>query len=73
MSARRLGLSEIAELAELVEFLGEWLDSHGGKRVERSLLLFSGYGRNCDDLRAELARFALLLNAEEERLAGGPA
>ena len=73
MSSRILGATEIAELAELLEFLGEWLASHGDRRVDRSLMLFSGYGRDTDDLRAELARFSLLLEMEEERLAGGTA
>ncbi len=67
-----MSVTDIAELAELLEFLGDWLASHGDRRVDRSLMLFSGYGRDTKDLRAELARFSLLLGMEEERLVGGP-
>ena len=73
MSTRPMGVTEVAELAELVEFLRGWLEFHADRRLDRSLLLFSGYGRDSDDLAAELARFAALLAAEEERLAGGAA
>lgn len=68
-----MGVTEVAELGELVEFLEQWLAFHADRRVDRSLMLFSGYARNSDDLRAELGRFALLLAREEEWLAGGPA
>jgi hypothetical protein len=68
-----MDVTDVAELAELLEFLGGWLEFHADRRLDRSLLLFSGYGRDTEDLRADLARFAALLDAEEERLAGGPA
>lgn len=66
-----MGITEVAELAELLEFLRGWLEFHADRRLDRSLLLFSGYGRDTDDLRADLARFIALLDAEEQRLAGG--
>jgi hypothetical protein len=66
-----MGITEVAELAELLAFLRGWLEFHADRRLDRSLLLFSGYGRDTDDLATDLARFAALLDAEEERLAGG--
>lgn len=59
------------ELAELLEFLHDWLASHGGRRIAHELNLFSGYGYSIDELRRDLARFAFLLGGDAERYLHG--
>lgn len=62
---------DAVELAELFEFLHDWLASHHDKRIARELNLFSGYGYDVDELRADLARFAFLLGGDGERFVHG--
>jgi hypothetical protein len=58
------------ELAELLEFLGDWLN-HRDQRLTRELHLFTGYGYDPDELRADLARFAFLLGGDGDRFVHG--
>ncbi len=67
----RLDAVDAVELAELLEFLADWLDHHADRRVEHSLALFSGYGYDTHQLRADLARFVFLLGGDGCRLLHG--
>ncbi len=66
----KLAAADAWELAELLEFLREWLESHHS-RAGRDLRLFSGYGYDIDELRADLARFAFLLGGDPTAFIGG--
>lgn len=48
------------ELAELLTFLGQWIDD-APDQVARWFVRFTYYGSTLDALRADLDRFALLL------------
>lgn len=61
---------EAFELAELLEFLTDWLDYHY-KRAGHELNLFSGYGYDIDELRADIARFTFLLGGDGTRYLHG--
>jgi CO dehydrogenase/acetyl-CoA synthase epsilon subunit len=67
----RLHPCDAAELAEILEFLEDWL-AGGGEHLHRSLAIFIGsdaYG--ISQLRSDLNRFAFLLGATEgERFFG---
>jgi len=58
------------ELAELVEFLGDWLDGAPGV-VADSLAGFCGNGYSTEELRADLARLSFLLGSYSERFVFG--
>ena len=70
-AAVRLDALDAYELAELLEFLRDWLDSHHDKALDHCLLLFASYGYDTDALRADLARFAFLLGGDGEHLLHG--
>ncbi len=57
----RLDLSDVAELAELVQFLDAWLASDH-EHLDQSLTRYVGHDSyNIDRLREDLGRFAVLL------------
>jgi hypothetical protein len=61
-----LDLSDIAELAELMQFLDTWLASDH-EHLDRSLTRFVGHNAyNVDRLREDLNRFAVLLDGEPD-------
>lgn len=70
VAAVRLSADDAMELAELLEFLDDWIEFHR-TRADRSLKLFSAYGYDIDELRADLARFAFLLGGDGERFVSG--
>lgn len=56
-----LRLDEVQELGELLEFVGEWLET-AQPAVRASLAVFVGApGYDVDDLRRDCAKFAFLL------------
>lgn len=58
-----LGLDDIAELAELVQFLDAWL-ACDHEYLDQSLIRFVGHDAyNLNRLREDLNRFAALLDA----------
>jgi hypothetical protein len=57
MPGVRLTVDDAVELAELLEFVRDWLD---GPKAERSLEAFGGWGSS-DVLRAGVTRFVFLL------------
>lgn len=61
---------DAVELAELLCFLADWLDSADSDILDASLQRFAhaAYGRT--DLQADLARLAFLLGADGSRLFG---
>jgi hypothetical protein len=67
----RLDAGEAAELAEMLEFLDEWLAA-GGQSLHQSLADFIGSDAyDINQLRHDLNRFAFLLGATDgERLFG---
>ncbi len=59
------------ELAEMLEFLGTWLDTTD-RRIDLELLRFTGSpAYNLNDLLADLARFAFLLGGDGSRFVHG--
>jgi hypothetical protein len=56
-----LGAEEAIELAEMLEFLGDWLD-HAPRALGDALDSFCGPGYALGELRTDLARFAFLLD-----------
>ncbi|HKT05622.1 MAG TPA: hypothetical protein VJT31_39420 [Rugosimonospora sp.] len=61
-----LDLGDIAELAELIEFLDAWLASDH-EHLDQSLIRFVGHDSyNIDRLHEDLRRFAVLLDAGPE-------
>lgn len=67
----RLDAGDAAELAEMLEFLDEWLSS-GGESLRESLTGFIGSDAyDISQLRTDLNRFAFLLGATDgQRLFG---
>jgi hypothetical protein len=63
--------ADAIELAELLAFMGDWLED-APDRVGVWLARFTSYGYDLDELRADLARFAFLLGASGQRLLSGP-
>ena len=70
VSGVHLQAADAVELGELLEYLRDWIEFHY-ERAERSLDLFSGYGYDIDELRGDLARFALLMGGDGEGLVSG--
>lgn len=71
----RVDGADAAELAELLAFISDWLDTGGdAELLEASLARFVGSSAyDLAELRADLARFVLLLGGVDgERLFGGP-
>jgi len=58
------------ELAELFEFLGDWLD-HAPRALRDDLVSFCGPGYVLGELRTDLARFALLFDGRAAHRAFG--
>ena len=58
------------ELAELLAFLGDWLD-HTPRALGDALLGFCGPGYALGELQTDLARFALLLDSRAAHRAFG--
>jgi hypothetical protein len=71
MPVVRLDAGDAAELAEMLEFLDEWLGA-GGQSLRQSLTGFIGSDAyDISHLRHDLNRFAFLLGASDgERLFG---
>jgi hypothetical protein len=67
----RLYPCDAAELAEILEFLDDWLAS-GNDQIHRSLAQFVGHpAYGISQLRSDLNRFAFLLGAPDgQRLFG---
>jgi len=60
----RLHPCDAAELAEILEFLDDWLAS-GNDQIHRSLAQFVGHpAYGISQLRSDLNRFAFLLGAD---------
>lgn len=73
----RLDTGDAGELAELLAFVSDWLSSEDAGLLSASLGRFIGSeargGYDVAELRADLARFVLLLGGVDgERLFGGP-
>ena len=64
-----LGAEDAIELGQLLAFLGDWIDSDSSGAFADALASFCGAGYSLEELRADLARFARLLGADE-RLIG---
>ena len=68
-----LGAEDAVELAELLEFMADWIE-HNSHRADRALIplvsWFSGY--DAAGLRADLARFAFALGGSNPALVYGP-
>lgn len=61
---------EVVELAEMLEFLHDWVDS-APHALGESLARFTGGGYTLDELRADLGRFVFLLGGDGGRLVHG--
>lgn len=68
MSAAALRDDDVVELAELLEFLFDWLNH---TRARRELDLFTGYNVRAADVQADLARFVFLLGGSDDPLVRG--
>lgn len=65
MSAVSLDAADAAELAELLHFVGDWLDADHD-RLDASLRGFVGTaGYDVADLRRDLDRFTFLLGGDD--------
>lgn len=64
MSEITMDTVDAIELAELLQFLENWLDT-GGAGVDLSLRAFVGADYGVSDLREDLARFTALLGLTE--------
>lgn len=77
MSARcrpvHLEAEDAVELAELLEFLADWI-AHNAGRADRCLIPLVSWssGYTAADLAADLRRFAFLLGGSDPRLVYGP-
>ncbi len=68
----RLDAVDAAELAELLQFLAQWLARDPG-RLGASLEAFVGHpAYNLGELRQDLNRFAFLLGADDGEALFGP-
>ena len=65
-----LDVGDATELVEMLTFLGDWLESTDGPALNASLQRFAHTACGLTDLQIDLARFALLLGDEGERLFG---
>jgi hypothetical protein len=67
----KLDVADAAELAEILQFLSQWLDRDPGRRGP-SLAEFVGHpAYGLDELRADLERFVFLLGGSDgEQLFG---
>ena len=68
--AVKLPAGDAEELAELLEFLDDWLRSNY-RPASRALNTFTGYGYDIADLRGDLARFIFLLGGPADRFING--
>ena len=72
MPELRLDVVDAAELAELLQFLSQWLARDPG-RLGASLEAFVGHpAYNISELRQDLARFAFLLGGDDGEALFGP-
>ena len=72
MPELRLDTGDAAELAELLQFLAEWLTRDPG-RLGASLEQFVGNpAYNLSELRQDLDRFTFLLGADDGESLSGP-
>ena len=62
-----LGAEDAVELAELLEFLHDWID-YSSDALAEWLSRFTGVGYELTELAADLARFAFLLGGDGERM-----
>jgi len=61
-----LDAADAGELAELLEFLGDWLDGSDSTLLAASLQRFVGTtGDDLNELRTDLARSTFLLGADD--------
>jgi len=68
----RLDLADAAELAELLQFLAQWLTRDPG-RLGASLEAFVGHpAHNLGELRQDLNRFTFLLGGDDGESLFGP-
>lgn len=68
-AAIRLDAGDAIELAQLLDFLGDWCKGHDAELLAASLSRFVGAtGYGLAELQADLARFAFLLGQDGERL-----
>ena len=68
----RLDVTDAAELAEMLHFLGQWLD-RDPVRLAVSLEQFVGHpAYGLQDLRADLERFVFLLGGSDGEQLFGP-
>lgn len=65
-----LRADDALELAELLEFLSDWIEDNY-ERASRPLNLFTAWGYDIDELRRDLARFAFLVGGNGERFVFG--
>jgi hypothetical protein len=68
----KLDVTDAAELAEILQFLSQWLDRDPG-RLAASLADFVGHpAYGLDELRADLQRFVFLLGGSDGEQLFGP-
>lgn len=68
-AASALRDDDVVELAEMLEFLHDWLGSTD--TLGESLTAFVGGGYTLDELRADLSRFVFLLGGSGDRFIHG--
>lgn len=68
MSVAALRDDDMVELAELLEFLFDWLNHTSARR---ELDLFTGYSVRAAEVQADLARFVFLLGGPADRFING--
>jgi hypothetical protein len=68
----KLDVADAAELAEMLQFLSQWLDRDPGRQAA-SLADFVGHpAYGLDELRADLQRFVFLLGGSDGEQLFGP-
>jgi len=60
-----LGVDDVVELGELLEFLGRWLADDGECLAESFGRFVGSAGYDMSELRADLSRFAFLLGGDD--------
>ena len=69
-AASALRDDDIVELAEMLEFLHDWID-YAPDALGEWLAQFTGAGYTLDELRADLSRFVFLLGGSGDRFIHG--
>jgi len=70
VAAITLEADDAVELAEMLEFLRDWID-YAPDALAEWLNRFTGGGYELDELRGDLARFAFLLGGDGYRFVFG--